>query len=1043
MPSIEDWLNGLGLGKYSKVFAQNDVDLRALPHLNDADLHELGVSLGHRKVILAAVAEMHQGETSDADLETMQKRRGATGNRQKEPTVEPGPDLRLLSVLFCDMVDSTGLSARFNAEEMHELISVYQETVAGAVRGFGGYVAKFLGDGVLAYFGWPMAYEDHAERAIRAGFAAIAGVEGLKTPAGAPLQSRVGIASGRVVVGDLVGGGVLDRGQVAGETPNPAARLQGAAEPGQILIADNTRRLAGHAFEFEALGARELKGFPYRVPLFRVASARYVESRFHSTRGRSLSQFVGRNSEIGTLLDRWELAKSGQGQAVFVSGEAGIGKSRLVEALMERLQDEPHEPIRLQCSPYHATSALYPVIQRLSRSVGLVMDDDAATRAEKLDRLIAKYGEASADVRPVYDELLSLDLGDRSKLADLSAPQRKELTLRTLANRAFLAAKQAAVLLVVEDAHWIDPSTNELLRDIVLRIHASPIYVVMTHRPDWSADWAQGLSHVTTVAVGRLTNQQMRLLIQSILEAVSDRLVDRIIERTDGVPLFVEELTQSILESGTDVNENIEIPDGLQGSLMARLDRLSGPSREVAQIASIVGREFDRSLLAQVAALEARTLDDALRQLLAAQVVVMGGSSRQSFLFRHALIQDAAYQSLLTRKRLHYHHAIAEAIVDSHPDIVATQPELVARHHTEGRRDDLALPYWKKAGERALERSANYEATDHFSNALALAERLPDGPERRIETLAARLRLAEALTKGGRFKDATTHYLIAADQARESNDTDSFVRVALGYDAAQFNSGMPLGQSVALLTEAEAKIARDNDKQRCLILSGLARAHMLLGDAQKSESFHRRGTELARRLGDRLSLYNLFLNRFLVPRQIKSSSDAQSRLSEVSELVELSQSVNDHGINGQALCLDAYVSAELGDRARVNRSLAAVSELGEVRQQLTFQWVSRHGAAMLAILDGNFAAAENFAREGLRLGRLILGEQVEGVYGIQMFSIRREQGRLAEVAPVVKRLIDEKPDEKAWLPGFELIARRPRLRGAGAAAFARVGRDRL
>ena len=445
MPSIEDWLNGLGLGKYSKIFAENDIDLRALPHLNGADLQELGISLGHRKVMLAAIAELRHAETAETKVETKLERRSPIVDRQPEPDeakplAEPGPDLRLLSVLFCDMVEFTGLSARFSAEEMHDLIGAYQDTVATAVQRYGGYVAKFLGDGVLAYFGWPIAYEDHAERAIRAGLAAIAGVGSLKTPAGARLQSRVGIASGRVVVGDLAGGSVLDRGQVAGETPNLAARLQGAAEPGQILIANTTRRLAGHAFEFEALGARELKGFPDRVPLFRVASERDVESRFDATRGKSLSQFVGRNSEIGILLDRWELAKSGQGQAVFVSGEAGIGKSRLVEALTERVQDEPHEFIRLQCSPYHTTSALYPVIQRMSRSVGLAADDDAATRAEKLDRLIARYGESPGDVRPVYDELLSLDLGHVSQLADLSALERKELTLRTLVNRATLAA---------------------------------------------------------------------------------------------------------------------------------------------------------------------------------------------------------------------------------------------------------------------------------------------------------------------------------------------------------------------------------------------------------------------------------------------------------------------------------------------------------------------------------------------------------------------------------------------------------------------------
>ena len=405
------------------------------------------------------------------------------------------------------------------------------------------------------------------------------------------------------------------------------------------------------------------------------------------------------------------------------------------------------------------------------------------------------------------------------------------------------------MLLVVEDAHWIDPSTNELLRDIALRIHAAPIYVLVTHRPEWSAGWAQGLSHVTNVAVGRLTNQQIRLFIQSALGQVSDRLVDRIAERTDGVPLFVEELTRSILDSGTDANENIEIPDSLQGSLMARLDRLSAASKEVAQIASVIGREFDRNLLAQVASIEAPMLSDALRQLLAAELVVISGTSQQSLLFRHALIQDAAYQSLLTRKRFQYHHAIADAMVRSHPDIVATQPELVARHYTEGRREDLALPYWKKAGERALERSANHEACDHFSNALSLAERLPDGQERNVETLAARLRLAEALTEVGRFKVAAAHYLVAAEQARQGDDTDSFVRIAVGYDTAQFLGNEALDQSLALLTEAEARTALGDGRQHCTILSRLARAHLLLGDAEKSENFGRAGNRTGATIG--------------------------------------------------------------------------------------------------------------------------------------------------------------------------------------------------
>ena len=1023
MPSIDDWLNGLGLGKYSEIFAANDVDIRALPELNSADLQELGVSLGHRKIMLAAIAELRQAKPRETRVETQQEAPAGAADRRPGPgTAEAGPDLRLLSVLFCDMVDSTSLSGQFNAEEMHDLIRTYQETVATAVTRFGGYVAKFLGDGVLVYFGWPMAYEDHAERAIRAGLAAIAEVEKLTTPAGEPLRSRIGIASGRVVVGDLAGGSVLDRGQVAGETPNLAARLEAVAKPGQVVIADNTRRLAGHAFEYEDLGTRELKGFQDRVPVFRVANERDVESRFDAKHGQTLSQFVGRNNEIGILLDRWELAKGGQGQAVLVKGEAGIGKSRLLEALVQRLREEPHELIRLQCSPYHATSALYPIIQRLSRVAGIAADDDIETRAEKLERLLAAYGEDPDEVAPVYAALLSLDLGDRCSPIDLPAQQRKELTIRTLVNRAFLAAKLAPVLLVIEDAHWIDPSTSEFLREIVSRIHTVPIYVVVTHRPDWSTDWAGGHAHVTNVAIGRLTKQQMRLLVESRLGSVSDHLVDRIAERTDGVPLFVEELTRSILESGTSTHDNIEIPDSLQGSLMARLDRLPASSKEVAQIASVIGREFDRGLLAEVAALGGSALDDALRPLLAAQLVVMGGMSHRTLLFRHALIQDTAYQSLLSRKRRNYHQAIADAIVKSHPDVVATQPELVARHYTEAQRTELALPFWNKAGERALERSANYEAVDHLSNALAIVEALPEGPDRDRQMLAARLRLAEAMREAGRAAAATTNFHMAAEQARAMADVPSFVRAALGYDDSSFIAGIPLELSIAILTEAEALVAPDDDRRRCLILTRLARAHLLLGQAESSTRFDRQAADLARRLDDRESLFYLLVNRFIMPRPIGSPQQVQERLAELDELIEHSQVSKDDEARVRAHALNIYISAELGERGRMDRSVAALVELGDVRQRLNAKWVARHGEAMLAILDGNFQTAENLAQQGLELGHHAHGDQVEGLYGVQMFSVRREQGRLAEVAPVMKRFIDESPDETTWLPGFALIA---------------------
>jgi class 3 adenylate cyclase/tetratricopeptide (TPR) repeat protein len=1019
MQTIEDWLSQLGLGKYIEAFVQNDVDFRALPHITEADLQALGVSLGHRKIILAAIngfAQPGLDRLPHAPLSIEESERQTI-----EISQEPTADRRILSVLFCDLVGSTALSGQLDPEDMHDLTRRYQDSVAGAITRFGGYVAKYLGDGVLAYFGWPMAYEDHAERSIRAGLEALAAVEAVESPDGAQLKARIGIASGHVVVGDIAGSSANERASIAGDTPNLAARLQGAAAPGQIVVADSTRRLAGQCFEIESLGSQELKGFNSRIALFAVRGEREVESRFDAAHPSALSKFVGRTSEIGMLLERWELAKGGQGQAVFVSGEAGIGKSRLVDALEERAHENKHELVRLQCSPYHATSAFYPIIERLSRFARFSPTDDKTIRASKFSSILARYGENPADVGSIYAELLSLDLGDAFKPPDLSAQQRKEITVRTLANRLLLAAKVAPVLFVVEDAHWIDPSTSEVLKEVVGRLHGAEVLVVVTHRPEWTADWAIGLAQVTTLAIGRLTRQQIRELIESMVDNVPVQLADRIAERTDGVPLFVEELTRSILESGKAASLSVEIPDSLQGSLMARLDRLTPAAKEVAQVASVIGREFDRGLLSKVAGLDNRTLDGALHQLMSTQLVVVGGVVRDALVFRHALIQDTAYQSLLSRRRRYYHEAIAKALIEGYPDLVVTQPELIAQHYVKAQKIELAFPYWMKAGERALGRSANYEAVDHFQNALAMAEDLP-GPARQKEVLEATLKLGEALTAAGRVSDSVAKYRLTAQLAREAGDTKAFIRSTLGFDAAQFLSAKPLAESLPLLTEAMGKIDSNDQKSRCQLLSRLARAHSLVGDAKNSAKCHKEGVNLARRLGDKNSLFELSVLYFLTPITVKSLTESNDRTARVDEIKRLSADINDDDARGRALTIDVYVSTELGDRARANRAVEGLEELGTLRQRLNVLWLAGMARAMMAILDGRFTAAEALAEEALSLGRRTHGVEVEGVYGMQMFTIRREQSRLSEVAPVVKHLIEENPDETTWLPGFALIA---------------------
>jgi class 3 adenylate cyclase/tetratricopeptide (TPR) repeat protein len=1019
MQTIEDWLSQLGLGKYIEAFVQNDVDFRALPHITEADLQALGVSLGHRKIILAAINEFVQHSLDGLPVASLPL--SGSEHQITEVPQEPTADRRLLSVLFCDLVGSTALSAQLDPEDMHDLTRRYQDSVAGAITRFGGYVAKYLGDGVLAYFGWPMAYEDHAERSIRAGLEALAAVEAVQSPGGERLKARIGIASGHVVVGDIAGSSANERASIAGDTPNLAARLQGAAAPGQIVVADSTRRLAGQSFEIESLGSQELKGFNSRIALFAVRGEREVESRFDAAHPSALSKFVGRTSEIGMLLERWELAKGGQGQAVFVSGEAGIGKSRLADALEESLHENRHELIRLQCSPYHVTSAFYPIIQRLSRFAGFSPADDQATRAKKFNSIFERYGENPSDVGSIYAELLSLDVGDEFKPLDLSAQQRKELIVRTLANRLLLAAKVAPVLFVVEDAHWIDPSTSEVLKEVVSRMHGAAALVVVTHRPEWTAGWAIGLAQVTTLAIGRLTKQQIRELIESMVVDVPVQLADRIAARTDGVPLFVEELTRSILESGKAASLNVEIPDSLQGSLMARLDRLTAAAKEVAQIASVIGREFDRGLLSKVAGLDDRALDGALHQLMSTQLVVVGGVVRDALVFRHALIQDTAYQSLLSRRRRYYHEAIAKALVDAYPDLVVTQPELIAQHYVKAQKIELAFPYWMKAGERALGRSANYEAVDHFQNALAMAEHL-SGQDGQKEVLEASLKLGEALGAAGRISDAVVKYRLTAQLAREAGDTEAFIRSAFGFDVAQFLSAKPLAESIQLLTEAMGKIESNDQRSRCQLLSRLARAHSLVGDSENSTKCHTEGVNLARRLGDKNSLFELSVLSFLTPTTVRSVAASNARTARIDELKRLSADINDDDARGRALSLDVYVSTELGNRARANRAVEGLEELGTLRQRLHVLWLARMAQAMMAILDGRFTAAEALAGEALHLGRRTHGTEVEGLYGMQMFTIRREQSRLSEVAPVIKHFIEENPDESTWLPGFALVA---------------------
>src|SRR5271169_3683915 len=526
---IAAWLRKLGLEQYEPAFRANEIDEGVLPNLTAEDLKDLGVTLvGHRRRLLDAIAALVTEAPALPDAPS------------------PGPaERRQLTVMFCDLVGSTALSARLDPEDLRKIIGAYQRAVTKVVAGLDGFVAKYMGDGVLVYFGYPQAHEDDAERAVRAGLGLIDAVGRLDVKS-ARLRARVGIATGLVIVGDLIGEGSAQEQLVVGETPNLAARLQALAEPGAVVIAAGTRRLVGELFEYGDLGAIEVKGIAGPVPVWQVLLPSVVASRFEALRGSALTRLVGRDEEIHLLLRRWARAKTGDGQIVLVSGEAGLDKSRITAALAERLHAEPYLRLRYFCSPYHQDSALYPFIDQLGRASGFGRDDPPAARLEKLEALLARATPPDEDVALLAD-LLSLPVSDHHALANLTPQRKKERTLEALIRQLEGLSRRQPVLMAFEDAHWIDPTSRELLDLAVERVRGLPVLLIVTFRPEFQPPWT-GQPQVTTLALNRLDRYDRTALVEQIAggKGLPDEVVAQIADRAEGVPLFVEELTKSV-----------------------------------------------------------------------------------------------------------------------------------------------------------------------------------------------------------------------------------------------------------------------------------------------------------------------------------------------------------------------------------------------------------------------------------------------------------------------------------------------------------------
>jgi class 3 adenylate cyclase/predicted ATPase len=854
--NIAAWLQSLGLERYEPLFRDNEIDWEVLPKLTSGDLREIGVvAIGHRRKLLQAIAAL--GAEVAATRPT-----AASG----DATAHADAERRQLTVMFCDLVDSTALSSQLDPEDYRDIIAAYHRAVAASVARLDGFVAKYMGDGILVYFGYPIAHEDDAERAVRAGLDSIAAVSQLDIKS-TKLQARVGTATGLVIVGDMIGEGSSQEQAVVGETPNLAARLQALAKPNSVVISQGTRQLVRDLFEYRDLGAVEVKGIATPVPAWQVLRPSVVASRFEALRGAALSRLIGRDEEIDLLLRRWARAKAGEGQIVLISGEPGLGKSRITAALEERLHDEPHLQLRYFCSPYHQDSALFPFVDQLGRASGFARDDPPAARFEKLEAFLAQAAAPDEDVALLAD-LMLLPVSERHQLPNLGPQRKKERTLEALIRQLEGLAHLQPVDMVFEDAHWIDPTSRELLDLIVERVRRLPVLLIVTFRPDFQPSWT-GQPQVSLLALNRLDRRDRIALVGQIAggKALPHEVVAQIADRTDGVPLFVEELTKSVLESGllrAEVDRYVldgalpplAVPTTLHASLMARLDRLASV-RLVAQTGAAIGREFSYALLRAVSRLPEDELQAAIARLVASELVFQRGTPPDAvYTFKHALVQEAAHGSLLRNARQQLHAQIAEALETQSPELMDTHPGLFAQHYAEAGLVEKSVACWSKAGHSSAARSAMAEAAAQFQRGLDQLARLPDTPERQRRELELRSSLGAVFlaVKGQAAPETGQAYARARELWEQLGSPAEFLQI-------------PFAQSLHHMVRGELSLAQRLDANLLRLssqrndLAGLVLGHFSSGRTLMSTG---RFAVSRSHLEAGLALYNPILHGSLV-----------------------------------------------------------------------------------------------------------------------------------------------------------------------------------
>jgi class 3 adenylate cyclase/tetratricopeptide (TPR) repeat protein len=1031
MEDLRSWLSGIGLASHADNFADNGVDWDVLRELTEADLRELGLSLGDRKRLLKAINGLNSVESAPVE-----QPRVAPVDR-----VKPGPvaERRAITVMFIDLVGSTPISEQLDPEDMREVLRVFHEGCAAAIEAEDGHIAHYMGDGILVYFGYPRAHEDDAARAVRAGLAIVNGLQATNQTLAARysvrLQARIGIHTGLVVVGDVGAGSARDQNAIVGETPNIAARLQGEAQPDTVVISAATRRLVEGLFAFEDVGQRALKGVSALIRIFRVAGPAESIDRFDTRVQRGLTPLVGRAAELDMLRQRWDQARDGEMRCVLLVGEPGIGKSRVVRAFRDALAQEPHQAITWYCSSYHRNSAFSPIIYWLCRSLGVESQGEAGAAQARLQAAMHGLGLDDPEISATLASLLGLPATDAGETPEASGLMFKRKVLDALSATIGAMAQRETLFMVVEDAHWIDPSTLDLLRELQEQLATARMLLLVTARPEFKPGWSY--PQLVQVNLDRLSRRERQAMVEQITggKALPDFVLDQIVARTDGVPLFVEELTKTVLEenawrdAGTHYElegpfQGITIPDSLQGSLLARLDRLEPAAREIAQIGAVVGLSFSDDLIRTVAPFENKTLDAGLDHLVAAEIVQplrLPGVAGKSYAFRHALIQDAAYQSLLLARRRQYHAAIGRAMVEQFPEWAAAQPEVVAQHLTAADQVDPAIAAWQRAAESAVHRGAFTEGRAHVSRGLDLIQRLP-ADDRVRSARAVPLLLMRGQTEIYKTEtQALATYREALDRARRHGLTTEFAQAAMDYVDAQQSVGLPSREGIALIEEALCAIGPAEAVLRCRLLGGLGRSLILVGEEDRAAMVTREARTMAERLGDQRGLLEVLRNEFLSLAP-PSVSEFDHRRQLLHQLYQVSEAEGHAADLQYAYSLGAAKFLEMADHDDFQAAVRRLAELVNTTQSSIMRWQALCAQSMEAILHGEYPLAERKAEEAVSSSPDTTVGSVSGIYGMQMFTIRREQGRLAEIAPLVKRFISERSEEAIWRPGLMLIA---------------------